>query len=618
MSFLKWSLVLLIIFSRFIFVPDIIRAEENQLGCSNRYLTLINPVRSRELWPNKNLSHLTDQYNIIKSHNFPATWLIQYDVLSDRELLDQIKSFDSSQEKGVFLEISKSLAERAKVIYPYDKPWYDPGAVFLSGYSQSERRQLIDTLFRDFKKEFGFYPKSVGAWWIDSYSLNYLKKKYNISSALIVADQKTTDNYAVWGQWWGVPYYPSKANILNPASSLSNKQNVVILQWAQRHPLLGFGSGYNSSYSLQANDYTLLNENEDFFKKLVDVYLDCKNPVGQITIGIETGMESAKFINEYQKQLEYLSEESGIKALTMDEFAKVFADIYPEFPDSSSITYKDSSWAMDTQKRVNLKFNETIFYNQNLAFSDYFLPDKAGFLNRKLENINVKDSSDFDNWIILTGVLIFVIYLWKKLHLLLLSSAVFTFASFGLLIKSYYLYGYKVFFGPEVSNLFLAKMIIIASTLIIFWLIWKKLNRKFGHLLFFIPLSFAVDPVFNSLRISIISGKIYLGFATDAFHFIGVAFSKPLSLNFVNQDFPSFLAAGLLKFDFGKIWNNLFLSLLIYPLIHLLLGFVVVVLLKKLPEKSKIFVITVLSLLLLLHIKNIIDSDPRTVVLINE
>ena len=195
-------------------------------NCNNRFVTLVNPVRGRDLWKDKSLNPIQDQYTTISVYKFPATWLLQYDVLKDAKVLEEIKKFDDSSELGVLLEVSQSSAEAARVIYPHAVPWFNPNAVFLSGYSQSDRRMLIDKLFTDFRESFGYYPKSVGAWWIDSYSLNYLKEKYGIKAAMIVADQKTTDSYGIWGQWWGVPYYPSKVNILTPATSLENKLNV--------------------------------------------------------------------------------------------------------------------------------------------------------------------------------------------------------------------------------------------------------------------------------------------------------------------------------------------------------------------------------------------------------
>jgi len=258
----------------FVFTPRV-RAGEISIQCQNRYLTLINPVRDRSLWKDPSLNPLIQQYNDIKKYSFPATWLLQYDTFSDIDLTHEVLSFDSSQEKGIFLEVSRKLAFDAGVPYPIYLRWSDPGAVFLSAYSQSDRRKLIDQAFEGYKKIFGIYPKSVGAWWIDSYSLDYMVSKYKINSALIVADQKVTDSYGVWGQWWGFPYKPSKANILVPASNAGDSENAVIVQWAQRDPVLAYGGvGLFSRYSLQANDYTVVGKDINYFKNLASQYLD--------------------------------------------------------------------------------------------------------------------------------------------------------------------------------------------------------------------------------------------------------------------------------------------------------------------------------------------------------
>ena len=279
---MKKIYILIFLAFTFLIQPGNLIASENT-ACDNRYVTLVNPVRSRDLWIDKSINPLKKQYDEARKNNLPVTWLLQYDVLKDKDLLKEIKSFNSAQEIGVFLEVSLKSTEAARVIYPHSVPWFSPEAVFLSAYSQSERRKLIDQLFEDFKSEFGFYPKSVGAWWIDSYSLQYMKDRFAVKAVLVVADQKTTDNYGVWGQWWGVPYYPSKANILTPASNRENKQDVVILQWAQRDPALATGEGPKfSNYSLQANDYIRQGKDTAYFQSLINSYLDCRNSLGQV------------------------------------------------------------------------------------------------------------------------------------------------------------------------------------------------------------------------------------------------------------------------------------------------------------------------------------------------
>ena len=224
-----WRITIVILVFFFV-IPTEINAQTESVGCDNRYLVLTNPVRGRERWFDKSLTPLTDQYKEIKKYNYPATWLIQYDALQDKDIVSEINKFDNSHEIGVFLEVSPQFTQDARVIYPHAVAWDDPNAIFFSGYKQSERRRLIDTLYNNYKNIFGEYPTSIGAWWIDSYTVNYIKDKYGLDAVLIVADQQTTDDYGVWGQWWGVPYYPSKANILVPASE-DSKMDVVVMQW---------------------------------------------------------------------------------------------------------------------------------------------------------------------------------------------------------------------------------------------------------------------------------------------------------------------------------------------------------------------------------------------------
>src|SRR5207253_5850395 len=54
-----------------------------------------------------------------------------------------VKSFDKLQEIGVFLEVSEKLANDSRVYYPALTPWFKPNAVFLSGYSQSDRKKIV-------------------------------------------------------------------------------------------------------------------------------------------------------------------------------------------------------------------------------------------------------------------------------------------------------------------------------------------------------------------------------------------------------------------------------------------------------------------------------------------
>ncbi len=603
-----WFLLFIFLTITIIFFPGKIYAYTQD--CGDRYLTLINPVRGRAFWRDQSLKPISDQYNLISQYNFSATWLVQFDALQDKELVEYIKSFNDSQDMGLFLEISPNLAEKARVIYQYDAAWSEPQAIFLSGYSQSERIRLIDTLVKDFRENLGYYPKAVGAWWIDSYSINYLKEKYDIKAALIVADQKSTDRYGVWGQWWGYPYYPSKANILTPADNLKDKQDIVILQWAQRDLSSAYGDGPKySNYSLQANDYTSLGQDTQYFEKLTNVYLDCKNPIGQITVGLETGIESVGNLDEYKKQLLILRSMKNLKSVSMSEFAFKFAEVYPQFPKEITLEDDNSVWNLNTKFRSNGKLNDLVTYKQTTSFKDYFVADKSKFLNRKLDGAMINESDFFMKWFIFAVIILGIFSYYRRKFKVFIISTLFAVASFGLVLKSYNEFGWKIFFGSAVGHLALTQILLIILSFLVILILarWRKVN------LWLVPLSFAFDPIIQALRFSIISGQYLLGFAVDNLRFVGVAFGRPFHLGFVNQDLPAYQAAALLRIDYNKIWSHPLLSLFIYPVIHLGLAIVLWYFLNRLPQKTRNFLILLLSLLFAWHLANIFQADPRVV-----
>ena len=474
----KWLSKLLLPFLALLFFAKPTQAAE--IRCKERYLTLINPVRGRDFWADKSVTPLIEQYNLIKAKAFSATWLLQYEALADPELIGEINNFDSRQEVGLFLEITEKLTRQARIFYPPNFAWANPRVLFLSGYSRGERRKIIDYLFKQFKSEFGFYPKSVGAWWIDSYSLDYMKKKYGVKAALIVADQRTTDNYGVWGQWWGVSYYPSKRNILQPAHDEASKEDVVIVQWAQRHPDLAWGDGPQfSNYSLQANDYISLGKNTSFFEELVDIYSDCTNPISQVTVGLETGIESSAFLKEYKNQLDALHKKEYLESVTLSEYSDKFRKVFPSFPTEARIS-GNTVWEMNVNYRKNEQLGDFLEYSPKAVFADYYEPDGGEFLNRRLPDLK----ENLSQW-----------------HYLSKNFSLFN---------------------------------VLGVLMFVFLILFFYLKRK-PFWIILVGVSLGILAGF--IRASYLSGKFYLGFSIDAFRFVGFSFEKPFRLGLINQDF---------------------------------------------------------------------------------
>lgn len=355
------KLLLLAIFFISIILPPSTFAQ------GNAFVSIVNPIRGDDFWELKNQTAenaVEGQIAILKKFNLSATWLIRPDALNKQSITGILKE-RPLDEKGLFLEITPGWTNPAGVEYRKSVSWHVAGSAFLTGYEINEREKLIDAAFEKFKQIFGYYPVSVGAWWIDAYSLGYMQKKYGIMAALIVADQYSTDNYQIWGQYFGTPYYPSKSNALRPAQNQESKLDVVVTQWASRDPVNSFGNGvFESTFSLQANDYIdYHNLDIKYFLKLLDIYSKQQyNKFSHLVVGLENSYEWVKYSNEYQNQIETLAQKLKLKNLSiisMKDFAIWYRSGFPEVSPAQLVvsddplgTYKKAVWFMNPYYRA--------------------------------------------------------------------------------------------------------------------------------------------------------------------------------------------------------------------------------------------------------------------------
>lgn len=365
------------------------KAEE-----ANQFATIVNPVRISN-YIKTPYESLLSEYKVVKSKNLPSTWLITFDVLENEEMVNLLKAMDENQELGIFLEVTKNFAQKSGVLYNDTGFWHHANSVFLSGYTQEERKKLIDKVFETFKEIIGYYPTSVGSWWTDSYSLSYMKEKYGIMANLGCSDQFATDGYQIWGQPWSIPFYPSKLHAGVPAADESVKLDLVNFQWAPRDPLNGY---YSSMFSTQ--DYRqIVGKNLDigYFEKLVNLYaFKNSNQFGQITVGLESDLSPDAYKGEYSRQLDYvkkLSDQKSIEAVTMKDFADWYRKKYPGLSPVSFLETDDlmgsgvrSVWSQNSKYRLfytidpatkEVTVRDLRFYNKNLEEPYYYSPNRS-------------------------------------------------------------------------------------------------------------------------------------------------------------------------------------------------------------------------------------------------
>jgi hypothetical protein len=372
---------------------------------------------------------------------------------------------------------------------------------------------------------------------------------------------------------------------------------VVVLQWAQRDLTKAHEEGpVSSNYSLQANDYTERGLDISYFENLISNYLDCSLQIGQITVGLETGIESVKSFPQYTKQLKVLSEIEGLQAVTMGEFTDKFREIHSKNPQEIKIKDENSEWILSLQKRENDVLQDNISYETNIAFSDYFLADNSDFLGRILPLNHSRTRFNFVKYYPL--------------------AALFIITSFLTTFLAYSKFGWCVFFGPAIEKIALIQFVLI---LLSFWLflvlikILVKYKITVFTFLLCLPLSFGADFVLSKIRYIQLNGERYFGFGWDALRFIGIKTSSN-SLDFVNRDFSFVEAASFLRFDFNLIWESKVIAFIIYPAVHIILGGIIFFVIRKLPKTFRRFILFILLMLLIFYFYWILNLDPRTIV----
>lgn len=370
----KIKIVIFLLFCFFLF-------KKTSLAAGNSFVNIVNPVRGDEFFeikPVDILGGVRIQKSLTDEYKLNGTWLLRYDALNSLEFTSFFQNGFDGDEIGIFMEVTPKMALASNVSFPKRGIfWHDANRIFLSGYTPEQRIKLIDSIFLKFKDVFGYYPKSVGAWHIDAYSALYMYEKYNVTSVLVCADQFGTDSYQIWGGWWGVPYYPSKYNILSPAQTVKNKINLVVSWWAARDPQLGYGgSAVESVYSVQANDYIFGHKlGIDYFRKLLDFYLKAEgNKYSQITVGLENDMDFKLLEKGFSEQLQEIAKRKNngeISVVTMSEFSDWYRNIFKEL----SPPHYLENWMMSKDFRLGYFEKDGKKYIRDLRIYNEIWPE---------------------------------------------------------------------------------------------------------------------------------------------------------------------------------------------------------------------------------------------------
>lgn len=223
---------------------------------ANRVANIINFIRFTEprRYEHPSLNWISDtvlyetvesQIDLLNKYKLKSSFLIQYDAMIQPNYQKLLKERPcAGTEIGAWWEITEPHCKDAGIAwrgrYPWD--WY-ANVGFSTGYTPAEREKLVDVYMAKFKEIFGYYPKSVGSWFIDAHSLDYMQKKYGIVASAACRDQIGTDGYNLWGGYWQGGYYPSKKNMYIPAQTAAQQINVPVFRLLGSDPIAQYDCG---------------------------------------------------------------------------------------------------------------------------------------------------------------------------------------------------------------------------------------------------------------------------------------------------------------------------------------------------------------------------------------
>lgn len=184
------------------------------------------------------------QIEMLKAVGMPATWALQYDALINPRYQKLLKEqLGSKDEIAAWWELPRPLVEKAGIKWRGHHDWDSTANIgFSPGYTAEERRKLVDVYMADFKEIFGYYPRSVGSWYIDEVTLAYMVERYGIVASCNCKDQVGTDGYTLWGGYWNQAYYPSKLNAYMPAQTKDGQIDVPIFRMLGSDPIYQYGA----------------------------------------------------------------------------------------------------------------------------------------------------------------------------------------------------------------------------------------------------------------------------------------------------------------------------------------------------------------------------------------
>ncbi len=314
------------------------------------------------------------QMKLVKEMDVAHTFLLQYDTLCDYKYTDFFKTESTEKtELGLWFEVVEELTSAVGIPYKSEYNWkWDwhiiPG--FSMGYTIDEREALVDEAMRKFKEVYGYYPKTVGSWMMDTHTINYLTDNYEISSLCNCRDQVNTDAYTMIGGYFNQAYYPSRKNMFTPAQSDELRVKVPMFRLLGPDPIHNYDEEKYLSkdckqkmtcYTMEAvwiGDYSNI---MDWFYKTYYGNEDMGFSYAQI--GQENSFGDYDLCTTLRMQIEKAKAFPDIQFMKMCDTGEWFKTQYPDGTPVTAVTALDNWDSEDVQ---------SLYYDSQYYTANFF------------------------------------------------------------------------------------------------------------------------------------------------------------------------------------------------------------------------------------------------------
>ena len=367
-------------------------------------VSIVNFIRASEpRYPIDLIEPVVKQIELAEKYNLPTTFLFQYDALILPKFTDLVKDCDEKYELGLWLEVPKALVEKVGLEWRgregFDWDWFSHCGM-LVGYTVPERKMIVDECMRCFKEKFGYYPKTVGCWSLDGFTLDHLDKTYGIDAALICKEQWGTDGYSLWGGYYSEAYYPTRNNMFCPADNLENQVNIPVFRMLGSDPvnqyMSGLGKDWQGVETLEPS--CPVGRDPEWINWYINTYFNNDNiGLNYTQAGQENSFGWKRMGVGLTIQYEIFAQKRAngeIEVMNSGEIGRAFKKMYKLTPCTTTTAHKKDSgtvWFNNKNYRASLYYKNDLFLLRDLfIFND-------GYRERYYEDVAKGESLYYDN-----------------------------------------------------------------------------------------------------------------------------------------------------------------------------------------------------------------------------